>query len=89
MEIADKAIADIDKDIVSTAKRIKISNKVLNHDIDLFLIARHAPERNAQHGEKAAGISNEEAVAIIQEIENKPYVTEIKRIAERIQVLNN
>jgi hypothetical protein len=88
-EEADRLISEVDKDIVTTAKKLHISDKLFNREIDRFLIARHAPERNAKHGENAAGMTDKEAFTIRAEIAGKPYAKEVERIADEIQLLNN
>ena len=88
-EEADNLISAVDKDIVTTAKKLNISDKLLNKEVDRFLIARHAPERNAQHGENAAGMTDKQAYEIRAEIAGKPYAKEVERIADEIQTLNN
>lgn len=54
-----------------------------------YLIARHAPERNAALGEGAAGMTNAEAAAKLKEIESGPGGAEIKAIADQAQTLHN
>ena len=88
-EEADRLISTVDKNIVTTAKKLNIPDKLLNKEIDRFLIARHAPERNAQHGENAAGMTDKQAFEIRAEIAGKPYAKEVERIADEIQTLNN
>jgi len=89
MEEADKIITEIDKDILTTSKKIYISDKVLTKEINDFLIARHAPERNAVHGENAAGITDQEAYQRRADIAGKPYAAEVERLANKIQELSN
>lgn len=83
------AIDKIDKDIVNTSKKLKISDKVLSDAINKFLVARHAPERNAVHGDGAAGMTNAQADTITRQIASKSYAPEVERIADEIQKLNN
>jgi len=89
MEEADKLITNVDKDIVAAAKRLNVSDTVLAKEIDKFLIARHAPERNAAIGEKAAGMTDVEAADITADLMTRPYFRDIERIANEIQELNN
>uniref|UniRef100_A0A6M3KR77 Putative DNA repair protein n=1 Tax=viral metagenome TaxID=1070528 RepID=A0A6M3KR77_9ZZZZ len=88
-EEADQIISDIDKDILATSKKLIMSDTLLNKEINRFLVARHTPERNEQHGEKAAGITTEEAKKTQEEITKKRYGAEVIRIADRIQELNS
>jgi transposase len=57
--------------------------------VNKYLVARHAPERNAALGDNAAGMTNSEASAIMRDIDNHKKSAEIKKLAERIQSLNN
>ena len=54
-----------------------------------YLVARHAPERNAAIGEKAAGITTAEAQAKLAALEASPSGTRLKAIANKAQELNN
>jgi len=89
VEEADNIIVGIDKDILSTSRTVKVPDAELSKEINQYLIARHAPERNAALGEKAAGITNKEAEKILTDIASKPYAKEVERIANEIQNLNN
>ena len=81
-------VVKIDKEIVKTAKELNISAEKFGNEIDSFLHARHALERNAQLGDGAAGLTNVEAQKILNNIENLPDTVEIKAVAEKIQDLN-
>jgi len=89
MEEADHAVVGIDKDIVATAKKLSISDKLLSSEISKFLIARHTPERNAEHGEGASGMTNAEAQTAIDDIRSNFYSSEVERIANSIQDINH
>lgn len=80
----------IDRDIVSTARKLGRSDDEVTGLINSFLHARHAPERNAQLGKAAAGFTNEQAGKILATIEKlpAPYRNEVKRIANEISILN-
>ena len=54
-----------------------------------FLIARHAPERNKQLGDGAAGMTNDEAKEIMKRVKGTQYTKEVERIADHIQKLND
>jgi hypothetical protein len=88
-EEANSIVIEIDKDIISTAKKLNIPDNLLSNEVNRFLIARHAPERNAKHGDKAAGITDKEAFTVRAEIAGKPYAKEVERIADIIQAFNN
>ncbi|QGH73111.1 MAG: hypothetical protein [Podoviridae sp. ctviO18] len=79
----------IDQDILETSKKVNIPDKQLMDDVNKYLVARHAPERNAVIGPRAAGISDEEAQAVLKSIEDSPNGKEVIRIADDIQQLNN
>jgi len=76
------------RDTTETAKKLNVSAETLQKDIDKYLIARHAPERNAVHGDGAAGMKTDEAKRVVQEMEQRADGKEIKRIAEGILAMN-
>ena len=86
MEDTLDQISDIDKEIAKVEKKYK--SPEINKDIDRYLIAKHAPERNVVHGEESAGITSEQASKNIKEIEGKSYGKEVKQIAKDIKKLN-
>lgn len=85
----EEMIAKIDKDILDSSKRLGVKDKELQQDVFDYLRARHAPERNAELGPKAAGITDEEAKAIIEKIDSSPLGKEAKRIADDLQKFHN
>ncbi len=76
------------KDTAETAKKLGVTTEALQKDVDRYLIARHAPERNAIHKDGAAGITNEEASKVMKEMEDRADGAEIKRIAEGVAQMN-
>lgn len=73
IEQANETVSAIDKEIATAEKALKNPN--LKSDIDKYLVAKHAPERNAVHGDGAAGMTNEEAAAIVEDLgKNKDIV---------------
>lgn len=56
--------------------------------IDLYLVAKHAPERNAVHGDGSAGITNAEATTALARIAGHPQGPEIIRVAGLVQAMN-
>ncbi|MFH1260365.1 MAG: LPD38 domain-containing protein [Candidatus Micrarchaeota archaeon] len=88
MEQIDDAVKTVVKDRINTAKNINISSTELKKNVNEYLIARHAPERNKQLGEKAAGISTKEAEQKLAILEKLSYFDEITRLADEIEVLN-
>ena len=88
LEDAKVDISTIDKDILNTSKKLGISDADFYKDIDSYLIARHAPERNTVIGPRAAGISTAEANATLKRLEASKNFPEIKRIADKISDIN-
>lgn len=84
-----ETVEKIDKDILDTSKKIGIKDTELQNDIFDYLKARHAPERNAALGEKAAGITTKEAGEIMTRIDVSPNAKEVKRIADDLQKFHN
>ena len=89
LERAEEVVKSIDKDILTTSKKLKIKDTELQDEVFDYLKARHAPERNAALGEKAAGITTKEAGEITARLEKSPHATEIKRIADDLQKFHN
>lgn len=56
--------------------------------IDLYLVAKHAPERNAVHGDGSAGLTNAEATAALARVSALPQGPEIIRVAGLVQEMN-
>lgn len=81
-------VRKIDQDILETSKKLNVPDKQISDDVNRYLVARHAPERNASLGPRAAGMSDDEAKAIIKEIESSPAGAEVKRIADTVQDYN-
>lgn len=88
-EEAHTQVQKLDQDIITTAKRHGIADKQLSEEVNQFLIARHAPERNRIHGDGAAGITDADAAQFIKDIGAKPYAAEVKRIGDELQELDN
>ena len=89
MEEVKDLVNAIDKDILVASKRLGIPDEKFSADVNRYLHARHAPERNAQVGTGASGMFTDDAVRIVREIESSPQGVEVKRIADRLQELNN
>ena len=84
---ANDTVKAIDKTIADAEKALKNPN--LRKDIDQYLIAKHAPERNARLGDGAAGMSNEEARSIVSAVEAGENSKQIREIAGKIKELNH
>lgn len=80
---------NIDKDILGVSKKVNVPDEQFAKEVNDFLIARHAPERNAALQDGAAGITTKNATKRMKEIEALPHSKEIKRIADDIQKFNN
>jgi len=78
----------IDKSVVKTSKKLKLTDTDFTKDINDYLVARHAPERNALHGDGAAGITTEAARLRVKEIEALPHFSKIKTLANEISIMN-
>ena len=89
LEEVKESAKSIDKDIVSTAKALKTSSDELAREVDSFLHARHALERNAKLGDGAAGLKNADAEAILDAYKKSPHKADIDRIANQISELNS
>ena len=89
LQKTEEIVRKIDKDILNTSKELKIKDSELQNEVFDYLKARHAPERNAVLGEKAAGITTEEATKRLVEFEKFPHAKEIKRIADDLQKFHN
>lgn len=80
------------QEIVKQAKKVadefKSDLKTIRKEVNDYLKFRHAPERNAALGEKAAGVTTKEAVEGLKRIESSPQGARIKEIAERASKLN-
>lgn len=81
-------VDDIDKDTIQLGKKYKVNDSEINEELNRYLIARHAPEYNAQHGAKAAGITDADAADILKDIDSLPYSAEVKQLGKRVQDFN-
>lgn len=86
LETAKETLKTIDQDLVDAEKLLK--NPALRKDIDQYLIAKHAPERNAIHGKAAAGMTDEEAADIVKAFEGKEGNKPAMEIAKKIKETN-
>lgn len=81
-------VKEIDQDIISTAKKAGIEDTKFQDDVNKYLWARHAPERNAKLGDGAAGITTKEANEMVKVIEASPHGKEVIRIANKVSEFN-
>jgi len=89
LEDAKDMVKTLDKEMLDTAKKIKIDDKKFADEINEYLYLRHAPERNDAIGIGAAGITSTDARLAMKEMERLPYFDDIKKIADKLQDLNN
>lgn len=78
----------LDQDLLRISKEINVPDAILNKNVQDYLLAKHAPERNAVHGESAAGITTEVANKLKAEIENLPYFEQVKHLSEELLKFN-
>ena len=81
-------IEGVKKEVGEIFKDIK-SSGITRKDVSDYLYFRHTPERNLAIGERASGITTEEAKAGLKTLESSPKGKEIKRIADKVQDINN
>lgn len=89
LQETEETVKAIDKDILDTAKKVGVTDAVLQEMVYDFLKARHAPERNAAIGPRAAGISDADAATLMATVKALPYAKEVERLAEDIQTFHN
>lgn len=77
------------EDIRDTASRVGTDSTTLKSEVDDYLIARHAPERNEALEDGAAGMKTAEAIALRDKLEASPRGAEIIRIANQVQQIND
>lgn len=75
-------------DVEGLAKTMKWDFDAGRKVINDYLIARHAPERNAMHGERAAGVTSQQARNMVRAVENHPQAAQIKAIADKATELH-
>ncbi len=88
-EMVDKKAEVIVKHMVDLSKKNKLDTSVFQKQANDYLIARHAPERNAALYDGAAGITTAEAKKVIAEVENSPLREDVLKVANLIQKMNN
>lgn len=92
LEDVQDRISKIDKDLVNRSKKLKkahdVDDEKLLKEVNEFLVARHAPERNAVHGDGAAGITNAQAAQRMNELKALPYFDDVKAVADQVADVN-
>lgn len=84
MDKIQNELDSIDKAVLKTAKERGLSSEELWNDINLYLHAKHAPERNAVHGERASGMSDEDAQNVMNELQEKGEFSDIQRLGDQL-----
>ena len=75
-------------DVVAIADQSGREVALIRKDINEYLHAVHAPERNAALGDGAAGMTNAQATEILKRINALPEAAEIQRVADDLRNLN-
>lgn len=83
-EIAEGIISDI----ADLARASRVSHEDMRALVNDYLISRHAPERNALHGDGAAGITMADARAQLARIGGRADGPRIAAIADRVATLH-
>lgn len=76
------------KEMKKTSSKLKTDLPSIRKEVNDYLYYKHAPERNAVLGKKAAGITTEEALEGLRKIESSPEGAKIKELADRVRNLN-
>ncbi|MFA7257618.1 MAG: LPD38 domain-containing protein, partial [Kiritimatiellales bacterium] len=86
LSTATDTLKTIDKTIADAEKALK--RPELRKDIDKYLVAKHAPERNALHGDGASGMTTQEADDIVKAFEGDKANEGAMKIAQDIKKTN-
>lgn len=84
----NKEAEELVKEAKKIADQFGTDSKTIRKEVNDYLRFRHAPERNAAIGERAAGVSDAEAKAGLEALENSPRGKEIKALADKAQKMN-
>ncbi len=79
---------DILEGINKDSKTLNVEPQTFTDEVNDYLIAKHAPERNAKLGDGAAGMTDSEAQAIMDRVEVSPNRVKIKEYANKITDIN-
>ena len=88
IEVVKTRFESLVNDMVEIADKGKRDVSLVRQDVNEYLQAIHAPERNKVFGDRAAGMTDEVAQATIKRIEASPEAAAIKQIAESARKLN-
>ena len=81
-------VKDVLQEMGDLAKKEKIELPAIRKDVNDYLLVKHAPERNAALGDKAAGISTEAAIKRMDELKASPHFAKIQEFANKLSDLN-
>lgn len=84
----NEAVKSLVKDMQKLGDDSGADLKTVRKEINDYLLAQHAPERNAALGDGAAGITTAQAKVRLAELEASPRGTQIKELADRALKLN-
>lgn len=88
IEQVNKEADEIIKETKKIADKFGTDSKTIRREVNDYLRFRHAPERNAALGERAAGISDEEAAQGLEAIGSSPRGNQIVELANKAQKIN-
>lgn len=88
IERATVEVQSIFDDMAKFAKQTNTKFDDTRKLVNEYLLLRHAPERNAAIGERAAGIGTDEAISKLKGIESRADAKEIRGFADRLSALN-
>lgn len=84
-EQAEEIVSSINRQ----ARASRISHEDMRDLVNDYLVAQHAPERNAIHGDGAAGMTNAEAHQILADINARADAAAIRTIGARVRSLHD
>lgn len=88
VEQATKEVETTFRGMADYAKESGIEFKQLRGAVNRYLQARHTPERNALHGDGAAGLTNQQADEILSTIESSEHGTAVAKFASELGNIN-
>ena len=88
LDSANVVSKEIVEGYVGLEKTLKLPQGEAKKLLNQYLIAKHAPERNAVLGDRAAGISTKEANDFLRAFDAFPASNQIKQIADKARSLD-
>jgi len=83
-----KEVKSIIDEAVGKAKTANIKYDEFKGEVNEYLHSLHAPERNAQLGSGAAGMTDNEAKSIMERLKKSPHYKDIKETSDKLLKLN-